>query len=144
VYDLVTFPLPQPHHYAPALSPAYPWQYFTENGEVREAAHHTRERTATASNEVRETAHEARNRVESAEQNATVSDADIRRVQRKLNDMGYQAGPVDGVYGPRTRDAVRAFQRDKNLHASGRIDDDTLAAMDLNVRGTESPTAGTR
>lgn len=34
-----------------------------------------------------------------------------RKVQRKLLAMGYNVGPVDGVSGPLTRRAVRAFLR---------------------------------
>jgi putative exosortase-associated protein (TIGR04073 family) len=28
VYEVVTFPIPVPHDYAPILEPPYPWQYF--------------------------------------------------------------------------------------------------------------------
>ena len=33
----------------------------------------------------------------------------VRQVQQKLNDMGYHAGSVDGVLGPRTEAALRQF-----------------------------------
>jgi TctA family transporter len=32
-------------------------------------------------------------------------------VQYRLNALGFGAGPVDGIMGPRTRKAVQAFQR---------------------------------
>jgi peptidoglycan hydrolase-like protein with peptidoglycan-binding domain len=69
----------------------------------------------------------------------------VRDVQRKLNDLGYHAGPADGLFGPKTRSALRAFQEEKDLHANGRIDVETLAALHVNAtRPNGSPTAGTR
>ena len=35
----------------------------------------------------------------------------VRLVQGKLAERGFNPGPVDGVYGKKTRDAVKAFQR---------------------------------
>jgi len=40
-------------------------------------------------------------------------------VQRVLNDLGYSAGPVDGLMGGKTRNAIRAYQTDTGLPASG-------------------------
>lgn len=33
-------------------------------------------------------------------------------VQARLNNLGYDSGPVDGIQGPITRTAIKAFQRD--------------------------------
>ncbi|MGH6961653.1 MAG: peptidoglycan-binding domain-containing protein, partial [Dongiaceae bacterium] len=43
----------------------------------------------------------------------------VAAVQRALNDLGYTAGPVDGLMGSRTRGAIRAYQIDKGLPVSG-------------------------
>lgn len=43
----------------------------------------------------------------------------VAAVQRGLNDLGYSAGPVDGLMGSRTRSAIRAYQIDKGLPVSG-------------------------
>jgi peptidoglycan hydrolase-like protein with peptidoglycan-binding domain len=40
-------------------------------------------------------------------------------VQRVLNDLGYSAGPVDGLMGGKARGAIRAYQTDNGLPASG-------------------------
>jgi len=40
-------------------------------------------------------------------------------VQRVLNDLGYTAGPDDGLMGGKTRGAIRAYQTDNGLPASG-------------------------
>ncbi len=53
----------------------------------------------------------------------------IARAQSLLNDMGYHAGPADGVLGPKTREAIRAFQRDKGLTATGMVTKDLLAQL---------------
>lgn len=53
----------------------------------------------------------------------------VREVQRRLNDLGYAAGTVDGVYGPRTEAAVRAFQGRSRLGADGVVGPRTWAAL---------------
>jgi hypothetical protein len=50
---------------------------------------------------------------------ALAQDVDIRELQRKLNAAGYEAGPVDGILGPRTRAALRAY-REVHGRAPGR------------------------
>lgn len=50
-----------------------------------------------------------------------VTTADVQLVQRRLNAMGYQAGAIDGVHGGRTRTALKAWQADVGLPATGEI-----------------------
>jgi len=40
-------------------------------------------------------------------------------LQARLKDYGFDPGPVDGVFGPRTRDAVMSFQRAARITADG-------------------------
>jgi len=40
-------------------------------------------------------------------------------VQSVLNDLGYSAGPIDGLMGGKTRGAIRAYQTDSGLPVSG-------------------------
>lgn len=56
-------------------------------------------------------------------------DDPLRRVQRGLNRAGYDAGPVDGVLGPRTRQAIRAWQIDHGQPVSGFVTPDLLAGL---------------
>ncbi|TYQ14950.1 UNVERIFIED_CONTAM: g-D-glutamyl-meso-diaminopimelate peptidase [Acetivibrio alkalicellulosi] len=43
----------------------------------------------------------------------------VKLVQSLLKKIGYDPGPIDGVYGPRTQQAVATFQRDNNLTPDG-------------------------
>jgi N-acetylmuramoyl-L-alanine amidase len=40
-------------------------------------------------------------------------------VQARLNALGYESGPVDGIFGPRTKGAVKRFQEDYDLAVDG-------------------------
>ncbi len=53
----------------------------------------------------------------------------IQRVQRALNDRGYNAGPIDGQFGASTQDAVRRFQQASGLPATGELGPSTLSAL---------------
>ncbi len=46
----------------------------------------------------------------------------IREAQEKLNYLGFDTGTPDGQMGPRTRSAIRAFQRSLGLPETGEVD----------------------
>lgn len=46
---------------------------------------------------------------------------DVRRVQNKLNSLGYNAGIADGYYGEATRSAVMNFQSTRGLDVDGEV-----------------------
>lgn len=63
-----------------------------------------------------------------------VADPDrVGRVQSALQALGYDVGPVDGIYGRRTAAAIRRYQDDEGLPATGTIGPDLLAALDLDT-----------
>jgi peptidoglycan hydrolase-like protein with peptidoglycan-binding domain len=66
----------------------------------------------------------------------------VRQVQQKLNDMGYRAGSVDGVFGPQTESALREFQKARYLDATGHIDSKTLAALEREPTGHSTSGVG--
>ena len=66
-----------------------------------------------------------------AAENAVMSDATVRDVQRRLNSRGYRAGRPDGVIGNSTRSALMAFQRSENLQATGNLNRETISALGL-------------
>jgi photosystem II stability/assembly factor-like uncharacterized protein len=51
------------------------------------------------------------------------------QVQEALNQAGYHLGTLDGKAGPLTLGALKRFQADRHLPATGKIDDITLAAL---------------
>ncbi len=59
----------------------------------------------------------------------SLSQREIIEVQSALLARGFPPGPVDGVIGPRTRDALAAYQRTYDLPVSGYIDSATRAAL---------------
>jgi Putative peptidoglycan binding domain len=50
-------------------------------------------------------------------------------VQQALQNKGFDPGPIDGILGPLTREAVRRFQDRYGMEASGVIDNQTLFAL---------------
>lgn len=56
-------------------------------------------------------------------------DATVRTAQEALDKLGLPVGPIDGILGPRTAAALREFQEQKGLEASGRLDAATLRAL---------------
>jgi len=52
-------------------------------------------------------------------------------VQTQLASRGYYHGPIDGVIGPESREAIQAFQKSRGLAASGLIDPSLLKALNL-------------
>ncbi len=52
----------------------------------------------------------------------------VSKLQQALQQKGFDPGPIDGVLGPRTREAVRNFQEKYGI-ASTEIDNQTLYAL---------------
>ena len=50
-------------------------------------------------------------------------------VEAKLDQLGLDPGPVDGRFTAPTRRAIRAYQRDRNLNATGFLDEPTLIRL---------------
>ena len=54
---------------------------------------------------------------------------EVRRLQQQLARHGYDTGTVDGVFGPATERAVKAFQHDRKLTSDGIVGPVTAAAL---------------
>src|SRR5215470_1665163 len=55
----------------------------------------------------------------------------VQQAQARLKAAGFDPGPPDGTLGPKTRDALRRYQRTKGLQATGELDAHTLDALQL-------------
>jgi peptidoglycan hydrolase-like protein with peptidoglycan-binding domain len=58
----------------------------------------------------------------------------MKLTQETLRGLGYRSGPIDGVMGPGTAAALRAFQQRQGLRATGRANPETLAALGIEDR----------
>ena len=54
---------------------------------------------------------------------------DVAALQHRLTDMGFDCGRADGVFGPRTENALREFQRNVGLPADGTCGPATFRAL---------------
>lgn len=55
----------------------------------------------------------------------------VAQVQTRLARAGLYRGAIDGVMGPETRRAIRAYQRSNGLRANGTISNSLIATMGL-------------
>ncbi len=61
--------------------------------------------------------------------------ANIRIVQQRLSNLGYYTAKVDGIWGTRTRTAVKNFQKAKGLVADGIVGAKTEKALGITLSG---------
>ena len=57
--------------------------------------------------------------------------AEVRKIQQRLKDWGYFDGEVNGIFGPQTEAAVKAFQKKHGIPQTGIAGEQTLAAIGL-------------
>jgi hypothetical protein len=68
-------------------------------------------------------------------QSQTMNRETIRSVQRRLNQLGYRAGPEDGIMGPQTRRAVSAYQTRMGMQPDGTLTPDLVDRMMAGSQG---------
>lgn len=56
---------------------------------------------------------------------------DVYKVQKRLTELGYEVGPIDGIMGDKTRKAIRNFQEGSGLVINGEIDDATINKLGI-------------
>lgn len=61
-----------------------------------------------------------------------LNQAQIKEIQQALNRHGFDAGNVDGVWGPETREAVENFQAKRNIESDRALNEETLSALGVN------------
>lgn len=63
---------------------------------------------------------------------------EVRRIQKKLKELGYYNGPIDGIYGSATQKAVTSFQKNCGITADGIAGAKTLKYLGLETSSTTS------
>ncbi|MCU1640855.1 MAG: amiA [Nocardia sp.] len=56
---------------------------------------------------------------------------DVATLQRRLQDLGFYVGRVDGFFGPHTHEGLTSFQREIGLAGDGICGPDTLRSLEL-------------
>ena len=74
---------------------------------------------------------------QSGKHHASLTRSETREAERRLSDMGYWTGAVDGLFEPATRSALIAFQKWEGRPVTGRLTLDELEA----IRTSASPIA---
>ena len=57
----------------------------------------------------------------------------VETLQRRLNVLGFKPGPIDGIFGPKTKKAVTAFQKHIGVDTSGIVDMATAAQLKIDA-----------
>lgn len=64
-------------------------------------------------------------------ESAQQGEENIKEVQQALKEQGYDPGPVDGVLGPKTEEALKSFQQANELEATGKLDAQTAQKLGI-------------
>lgn len=64
----------------------------------------------------------------------------VKKIQQKLKNWGYYKGKVDGIFGAKTKEAVKYFQRKNGLTVDGVVGKNTLKALGISISGTTNNT----
>ncbi len=65
----------------------------------------------------------------------------VKTIQQKLKNWGYYNGSVDGIFGAKTKEAVKYFQRKNNLAVDGIVGNKTLQALGMSTSGSSGATS---
>ena len=60
----------------------------------------------------------------------------VKQAQDKLSALGKDVGTPDGQMNSKTQQALTDFQQENGLQPTGQLDQQTLAALDLNQSGS--------
>ncbi|MBM3266345.1 MAG: glucosaminidase domain-containing protein [Candidatus Sericytochromatia bacterium] len=63
----------------------------------------------------------------------------VKVLQRRLEELGFDPGPIDGEFGPRTQQAVKAFQRAERISVDGIVGPETWSHLGITVAKPKPP-----
>ena len=66
---------------------------------------------------------------------------EVKKIQEKLRAWGYYSGNVDGIYGSKTFEAVKKFQKKNNLTVDGIAGEKTLSALGISSTNNSTTTS---
>ncbi|MBD2386897.1 glycoside hydrolase family protein [Cylindrospermum sp. FACHB-282] len=61
---------------------------------------------------------------------------DVKKLQNRLNDLGFDAGEADGIFGKKTEEAVGEFQKKQSITVDGKVGSNTWSKL----WGIDAPT----
>lgn len=65
---------------------------------------------------------------------------EVKSIQKKLRELGFYSGNVDGIYGSQTQSAVKKFQKSVGITADGIAGKNTLLYLGLGGSSSNSTT----
>lgn len=67
----------------------------------------------------------------------------VKAAQEALKEKGFDPGPADGMMGPRTRAALREFQKKEGIQTTGRLDAETMSKLGVSGQAGAAADTGT-
>lgn len=83
------------------------------------------------------------NTISNTETGLNLSSSDYRNVQLGLSTLGFSAGPADGIFGPKSRAALRSFQSKNGVASTGYLTAESYAVL-KSVAQPEQPKPATK
>lgn len=57
----------------------------------------------------------------------------VKKVQSKLSKLGYKCGTADGIYGTKTKNAIKKYQKKKGMTVNGKITKALLKKLNISI-----------
>jgi peptidoglycan hydrolase-like protein with peptidoglycan-binding domain len=58
-----------------------------------------------------------------------LSSTEVKQAQKALEAKGYDTGGIDGIIGPKTRQAIRDYQAAENIEVTGTLNVETASRL---------------
>jgi peptidoglycan hydrolase-like protein with peptidoglycan-binding domain len=65
----------------------------------------------------------------------------VKSAQEALKQKGFDPGAADGVMGPKTRTALKDFQKKEKLNETGRLDAETMSKLGVQAKADGAGTS---
>ncbi|MBW2002995.1 MAG: peptidoglycan-binding protein [Deltaproteobacteria bacterium] len=73
-----------------------------------------------------------------------MTDKRVGQLQGALSDLGYDVGPIDNIFGPKTAGALRQFQTEQDIQADAIYGPETAGALQQALAGVQPATQPTQ